>query len=264
MINNRVYDTVRKLTEVPLKERIEVNIKKGTGSKNVTPRRYHETVKSAERAKKAFAELQKQFPNIEAEKLIDEKFYIPFRPSGPYCGAVMALYLLGVNKFHELYLVKNKMQEFMSKIGINKKGISAWQRFDRKMERPMATKTQDVSGRIMDNMAVLQRLGGYNPCGNKLADIGCCIDIKYSSDGLAYYLLNTHFDINTMNPVIDRSECPKKKTRVRVINPEKEFAKKEKKLKKKMLTSNEELVKELLDRKSAQHKEETVPCKAEA
>ena len=243
---NRIYDNVRNLTEVPLKRRIKVENSRGN---KIIPRKYHNTKKTEERARGLFLEMKKVVLNKEAEKSVEAGFYVPFRPTGPYCGAVIALYLLGVNKFHELFAVKNKMQEYMSKVGVDKEGLSAWQRFDSKLPRENATKAQDTKGRIIDNMNVLQRLGGYNPCGNKLAEIGCCIDIKKDKDGNFSYCLNTHFDIKTMMPGRDNSEYDKNKSE------RKEFSQQIEKAKKRKMKENKELIDNLLIKKAI--KEET-------
>lgn len=259
MKKKRAYDDVRNMTEVPLSKRGEVENCRGN---KVKPRRYHETEKTAARAKEAFLRMKKLFPNTEAENLVDDKFYVPYRPAGPYCGAIMALYLLGANQFHELYVVKNMMKSFMSKVGIDKSGRTAWHRFSDKLPRKNATNTQDVNGRIIDNMLVLQRLGGHNPCGNKLAEIGCCIDIRKEADGKFYYRLNTHFDIDTMKPLLDKTAYNAAKYKENMAEAEKEYSKKAKKLKKTIDKKNRQIIKELLDKKAKQ--EEITLCKAEA
>lgn len=259
MKKKRAYDDVRNLTEVPLSKREEVKNSRGN---KVKPRRYHETEKTAARAKAAFLGMKKLFPNTEAEKLVDDKFYVPYRPTGPYCGSVMALYLLGANKFHELYEVKNMMKTFMSKVGIDSEGRTAWQRFSDKLPRENATRTQDVNGRIIDNMLVLQRLGGHNPCGNKLAEIGCCIDIKKEADGKIYYRLNTHFDIDTMKPLLDKTAYYAARDKENMTEAEKEHSEKVKQIKRTIDKKNRQIIKELLDEKAKQ--EETTLCEAKA
>jgi hypothetical protein len=249
---NRVYDDVRQITEVPSSKRVLV---KNCRKKMIKPRRYHHTDKTAVKARLTFIQLKELMNNVESEKLAGKDFYIPYRPTGPYCGAVMALYLLGVNKFHELYIIKNMMQEFMSRIGIDDDKQSSWDRFSDKLPKNNAVDVQDLNGRIISNMAVLQRLGGHNPCGNKLAEIGCCIDIKKNGSGRMFYRLNTNFDIKTMDPLIDRSEYIKTRSEERLKETDKEFSKKVKKLKKNINKENEELLKEVLEKRV--DKEET-------
>lgn len=197
------YDEIKHLTEVPLSKRTKIESFRGN---KILPRRYHHTEKTAAKAKQLFSEMRKQIENPEVITLAGEEFYVPFRPSGPYCGAIMALYILGANQYHELCIVKNQMKDWMSKVDIDEFGQSSWQRFEGKLPREGAVNAKDVTGRIHDNMRVFQRLGGHNPCGNKLAEIHCCVDIKRDKDGKWYYSLNTHFDKTKMKPVLSTKE----------------------------------------------------------
>jgi hypothetical protein len=247
----RAYDKVRHLTEVPLKKRAVIKNMRGV---QVIPRRYHETEKSALKAKKNFLELKSLVPNTESEKLVDSNFYIPYRPYGPYYGSVMALYLLGANKYHSFCAVRDMMKEFMSKLFKNKEESSSWDKFSNKDPREFAeSRAHDANARIADNFSVLQRLGGHNPCGYKLAEIGCCIDIQKHVDGKTSYCLNTHFDMKTMEPLLDNVEFLSERKKHR------EMIKRVKKSKDVIDKMNNEVINDLLEKR----KEETTFCKSE-
>ena len=51
---------------------------------------------------------------------------------------------------------------------------------------------QDVTGKIIQNALVLQRIRGLHPYGRKISDLCACIDIK-KDNGVIYFRLNTQF-----------------------------------------------------------------------
>jgi len=196
------YDEVKELTEIPLAERTEVE---NCRNHKVKPRRYHLTPDKEQRYRERFNASVKHLSE-ETRKKVGEVFFNPYRAAGAYFGAVQALVELGANEFHVYPVVKARMQAIMEKVFDARKGKNAWQKFDGKSARESAVQPKDILGRIQHNFRVLQRLGGLNCYGKKLADLGSCIDIKRDSNGRWYYRLNTHFDVKTMKPMFDISE----------------------------------------------------------
>ena len=121
---------------------------------------------------------------------------------GCYHASIEALRILGLNQWHSFINVKNKMQEIMS-ASPNNKGITSWEIF----EKRQSEEAKDVNGKIMYNMAVLQRLTGNHPYGEKLHQMNACIDIK-QEEGNFYYRLNTQFDsyedVKPFNNIVKR------------------------------------------------------------
>lgn len=199
--NSKSYKDIKKIAETPLSERVMVESARG---EKVMPRRFHHTAKSKEKVKKIFNGITKDIENNDrCRELAGENFYLPFRPTGPYAGAVLSLYILGANSYHTLKDVKVEMQKYLSRVGLDKENRYAWQRFEGKLPREGAFVARDIYGRIHDNMRVLQRLGGQNPYGMKLADMNCCIDIKRDADGTWSYRLNTFFNSKQSHPQLN-------------------------------------------------------------
>lgn len=105
------------------------------------------------------------------------RWVCPFNPPKAYWGVVEALYQLGPNKRHLFGEVYAKMREVMSQDQYkDAAGRTPWEKFDGKLNRSSTT-GKDSFDRIMQNMRVLQRLGGENPYGLKLAQVGACINL---------------------------------------------------------------------------------------
>ena len=198
------YSDIMVETEKSSKDRVVIVNRRNN---NIVPRRYHMTDADMEKKRVKFQELVKDV-SVDIKELAGDVFFNPFRGSGIYFGCVQSLYLLGSNKWHEQNMVINKIADVMSKIE-SRKGISSWQKFSGRLPREKGGKTaltaKDDIGRIHQNYRVIQRLGGLNPCGYKLFQVGSCIDIKRVKDGRWFYRLNT---IST-EPLFDISDYPR-------------------------------------------------------
>jgi len=151
--------------------------------------------------------------------------------NGAYWGSVQSLIDLGIDKFHRITDIRDKMQEIMSCIEKTKKDAgktvktNAWDDFYNKKPRD-ASKPKDGVGRIKQNFSVLQRLpkfGGNekNPYGLKLAQFGMTIDIEYKDEHgvqVPYFKLNTSWDddpdgtnVQPLKPSRRKKKVPAKK-----------------------------------------------------
>lgn len=146
---------------------------------------------------------------------------------GAYWGQVEALILLGINEYHSLKKVADKMESVMSAmtktkmIAGKKVETNLWAEFYEKPSRDGATKPKDGMGRILQNFQVLQRLPQpdrfeNNPYGIKLSQFGMCIDIENRevSPGIEipYVRLNTSWPEDEAG-VIVKPIMPKNKRR---------------------------------------------------
>lgn len=128
---------------------------------NVKVRRYHIVSEDLERFD-TLAKAGDKFPN-------------PFT-HGSYHYSVEALKKLGINRWHKLSGVQDQMKELMSDSSTQVedpetgKKTNAWQRFRDKESRNEKTGL-DVDGRVLQNLQVLQRIGGKNPYGFKINQI---------------------------------------------------------------------------------------------
>jgi hypothetical protein len=197
----KVYEEVKSLTEIPLSERGKVENRRGH---QIKPRRYHLTGEKEIRYRERFLASVSNLSE-DIRKRSGEVFFNPYRAAGAYFGAVQSLFELGSNEFHQYSVVKAKMESIMSLVIDKKKGKTAWQKFSGKSAKVGAVSAKDVLGRIQHNFRVLQRLGGLNCYGKKLADLGTCIDIKRDASGRWFYMLNTNFD-SSRKPLFDLSE----------------------------------------------------------
>ena len=108
---------------------------------------------------------------------LQERWIGPCNKWKTYWAIIEALYQLGPNEKHLFGAVFIKIQELMDDPASNDSSErTAWQRFADKSSRN-DTSGKDPLGRIWDSIKVLQRLGGANPYGLKLAQLGACINI---------------------------------------------------------------------------------------
>lgn len=78
---------------------------------------------------------------------------------------------LGLNKNHSMDVVLAKFKEITSDAETkNKDGKTFWQTWSKK--EPRNKNGRDMIGRFEQNIQVYQRLGGCNPCGRKLLQLG--------------------------------------------------------------------------------------------
>lgn len=143
------------------------------------------------------------------DKMTSEgKFVSPYKTYKGYWGATEALARLGTNQFHPMSEVIKSFQECMSdEASKNKHGQTAWDQF--KNKKPRSKKRGlDYLGRLLQNIAVLQRIGGDDPYGLKLVQVGACIDIKADEHGSPLVCLRT--DIPEGEPVAPINEMKKR------------------------------------------------------
>lgn len=158
--SRQLYLDVASHAEIPLANRKEVV--SGRGGELRVPRRYH----------------------LKADKLIALRnqmkesghFISPYGANRLYTFIIEALSELGTNKPHACNVVWEKFKEVASRPGTTKAGKTAWERFSERPSRSATTGLDDFS-RFLQNLEVLQRLGGDHPYGFKLSQVGACIDI---------------------------------------------------------------------------------------
>ena len=184
----KMYNELRAETEKRGTERQEILTKRG---KKIKPRRHHSTDKKKEDQRQLWLEdIYEVSEKIRIKG--GERFFNPYRQAGIYYGQVKALFCLGANEWHCFYNVFNVAKENMSKIE-DKNYENKWKRFENKSPRKLAISAKDEKGRFMDNLKVMQRLGGRHPYGLKLSEVGACIDIR-KTDSSWSYRLRTTFD----------------------------------------------------------------------
>lgn len=116
---------------------------------------------------------------VDLKKEMQEKgrFISPYGSGRIYTYIIESLVVLGVGKAHEFSLVYDKFIEIASAEETrDKSGFTLWERFENRKSRNFDT-GRDPRGKFMQNLEVLQRLGGDHPYALKLAQIGACIDI---------------------------------------------------------------------------------------
>jgi hypothetical protein len=104
------------------------------------------------------------------------RFIAPYRTGGGYWGIVETLSLLGENKEHLFSVFWQKFIDVMSNESLSEDGRTPWETFS---GRPLRSRTsgKNVIEKVEQNIRVLQRLGGTNPYGLKLAQLNACIDV---------------------------------------------------------------------------------------
>lgn len=170
----QLYMDVAGHANTPLSARKKVV--NGRGGEHKAPRKYH----------------------LKAEKLIELRrkmaevghFVSPYGANRLYSFIIDSLVILGIGKPHPISVVYKKFQEVASKPETMKNGKTAWQRFIERECRNADT-GRDEFTRFIQNIEVLQRLGGNNPYGFKLAQVGACIDIVVDVSGQVKVQLRT-------------------------------------------------------------------------
>jgi hypothetical protein len=113
----------------------------------------------------------------------------PFRKGGVYHAFVQALINLGVNKKHSFLDIRKEMKTVLMSF-TTKDNVDGWTAFRDKASRNSLC-AKDVNGRIIQNAFVLQRLSGFDPYGEKLRQLGCCIDIFKDAQSTYLFQLRT-------------------------------------------------------------------------
>ena len=115
-------------------------------------------------------------------------FPCPYKRRGPYRGLVQALINLGVDNWHPFLKVRDEMKVLMTtmKVSTNQ---NVWDTFtNRKCRNSKSGK--DLTGKIIQNALVLQRVSGEHKYGEKLRQMGVSLHAK-KENGIIYFMLNT-------------------------------------------------------------------------
>lgn len=114
----------------------------------------------------------------------------PYRYGGFYYALIRSLSELGENKRHSFLSIKKQLKTIMAEWTDKKTGQDGWTAFrDKKPKNSLCA--CDVNGRIIQNANVLQRITGFHPYGEKLRQLGMCIDIYKGTNGLPDFQLRT-------------------------------------------------------------------------
>lgn len=115
---------------------------------------------------------------LRQQSAAEGRFISPYRQGSAYGSIVTALSLLGENQEHEFPVFWRKLMEVMDDEALKdiKTGMTPWAKFMGREQRSSTTGKTPVE-KTIQNLTVLQRLGGANPYGYKLAQMGACIDM---------------------------------------------------------------------------------------
>ena len=149
----------------------------GRGGIKKVARRYHLKADEIIALKKEMEELQ--------------RFVSPYGVNRIYTCIINAIVSLGENKPHSMLDAYNKFIELgSSEETKDLDGRTLWERFSEKEVRNTET-GRDPLGKFVQNIEVLQRLGGDHPYAFKLAQVGACIDILVGADQQVMVMLRT-------------------------------------------------------------------------
>ena len=119
------------------------------------------------------------------------KFISPYGTGRIYTYIIDALSTLGVGKAHDFLAVYEQFKELASAEKTKgSTGETLWERFSGREARNVET-GRDPMGKFMQNLEVLQRLGGSHPYALKLAQVGACIDILVDQEAKIRVQLRT-------------------------------------------------------------------------
>ena len=213
------YEDIMAEVEKPIAER--ENLVRGRDGELHPGRKYHLNVEQKAKL-------------VEESKALGSSTVNPCRRHGIYWSQVEALIQLGVNEYHSLKSVRDKMQEIMTPITKTKKRgdkeveVSAWQDFYEKPGRETATKPRDGEGKIVQNFEVLQRLPKngkkeLNAYGYPLKQFCMSIDIERRevAEGVPpvpFFCLNTTW--KNMEDVMPKKMGGQRKKKVETIETE--------------------------------------------
>jgi hypothetical protein len=136
------------------------------------------------------------------------KFVTPYQEYGAYWGGTEALIRCGAGEFHPIARVLKVFEDCMTEPSSkDKHGRTAWDVFKNKPSRNRK-KGLDSYGRFLQNFNVLQRIGGKDPYGLKLAQLGACVDMKLDEYGAPMIRLRAGIPRGT--PVSPQNEIKKR------------------------------------------------------
>lgn len=146
----------------------------------------------------------------------DNNFYNPYK-EGMYRYQVHVLYKMGINEWHNLIDYVKKLKEYVSSLKcLDEDFNNKWDKFENR-DNVSEFGGKDFVGKIKDNFMLLQRLGGFNPYGYKLHQVGAAIDCKVKdrigfNNGEYFYRLSIYENQEEALPIRDFSEYSKKPT----------------------------------------------------
>lgn len=157
----QVYLDVATHANAPVSERKAVA--NGRNGERKVPRRYHLQADEIVALRQEIAE--------------KGHFISPYGTGRIYTYIIDSLVGLGAGKAHDFQQVYDKFKELASAEKTKDvRGRTLWDRFTEKVTRNVDT-GRDPMGKFMQNLEVLQRLGGDHPYAFKLSQLGACIDI---------------------------------------------------------------------------------------
>jgi len=163
------YQRIKEEADKPIGKREKI-IKTNRGTCRI-PRKYH-------------------LSEDKIDKMKTEENPNPYRVGGFYHALISALFQLGTNERHSFLLVKTTIREIMEEWKDKKTGLDGWTAFkDKKSKNSLCA--CDVNGRIIQNAIILQRLTGFHPYGEKLRQLGMCIDIYRGNHNLPDFQLRS-------------------------------------------------------------------------
>ena len=167
------YEEIKSHTEVPASSRLKLTIQKSNGIFGTkTLRKHHLTDEEV----------------VDLKLKANGKTINPFRRNGIYKAMVQALIDLGVNNWHSFSDYRNKIKEVMNNFSIGKKR-NLWEEFANKQPRNETT-GKDLTGRILQNATILQRVSGLHPYGYAIYQMCYSIHIK-KENGIYFFQLCT-------------------------------------------------------------------------
>ena len=128
---------------------------------------------------------------LKKEMYEAQRFISPYGTNRVYTFMINAIVSLGENKAHLMSDVYKKFIELASNEETrDDSGNTLWERFSEKEVRNTDT-GRDPMGKFVQNLEVLQRLGGDHPYAFKLAQVGACIDILVNANSQVMVMLRT-------------------------------------------------------------------------
>lgn len=202
-MNKLSYDELKSDASKPQKERAELVEKRDGTMARV--RRHHLK--------------EEKIKEIRKQETAEGRFISPYRQGSAYGSIVTALSLLGENQRHSFAKFWQKLMEVMSdeELRDSKTNKTPWEKFIGREQRSTETGKSPVE-KTIQNLIVLQRLGGANPYGYKLGQLGACIDLFGESDS-PEVMLRTGIQIGD-GPLSD-SITPIREFRKKAVGPAK-------------------------------------------
>jgi hypothetical protein len=129
---------------------------------------------------------------LKEEQLKTGKVQNPYTRQGCYRAIVQSLIELGIDKWHSFVIIRNRIREIMVNMHLTD-GRTAWDTLINRRSRNV-TSGKDLTGKMLQNILILQRVNGEHPYGAKIYDLGYSIHSK-KENGILYFMLNTNTNI---------------------------------------------------------------------